>query len=69
MLAVSGSIVFSLILHGVAVTCRYIGNILIRYIGYTCEKEVIDNLLIEGVNFVAVGFQQTQYRVVSILNG
>jgi len=45
----------------------YIEVILTSDIGYTCD-EIIDNLLIEGVNFAAVNFVNRIYPV-SILNG
>ena len=48
-------------------TGGYIGAILTRNIGYTCE-EIIDGLLIEGVNSAAVNFVNPIY-LVSILNG
>ena len=44
----------------------YIEVILTSHIGYTCD-EIIDNLLIEGVNFAAVNFVNRIYPV-SILN-
>jgi len=45
----------------------YIEVILTSGNGYTCD-EIIDNLLIEGVNFAAVNFVNRIYPV-SILNG
>jgi len=48
-------------------TGGYIGAILTRNIGYTCEG-IIDKLLIEGVNSAAVNFVNPIY-LVSILNG
>ena len=41
----------------------YIEVILTSDIGYTCD-EIIDNLLIEGVNFAAVNFVNRIYRSV-----
>ena len=48
-------------------TGGYIGAILTSDISYTCE-EIIDGLLIEGVNSAAVNFVNPIY-LVSTLNG